>query len=104
MPEFGRSAVLVDGVTSTGVSSTYWSPKIKTGGLAHFDGASFAAQVQGTNFFDPNNDVGSRWVSVGSSQTASGFQQLPPVTPFAAYRVDITAVASGSNVSVALSF
>ena len=104
MPQFGRSAILAIGVTSTGVGSSYWSPDAKGGGVVHFDGASFNVQIEGTNFFDPNVEVGSRWTAVGSAQTVGGFQILPPNSPFVAYRADVDAVASGSDVSVAISF
>ncbi len=104
MPEFGKSAILAIGVTSTGVGSSYWSPIAKGGGTVHFDGTSFSVQIEGTNFFDPNLEVGSRWISVGSAQTVAGFKDLPSNCPFAAYRTNFTAVASGSNISVAISF
>ena len=103
MPEFGKSAVILD-ATSIGVGSTFWSTRALGGGLAQYAGTSFDIQIQGTNFFDPNNDVGSFWLDVGSRVSQNGFQVLPPVTPFAAYRCEVNSLPTGAGLKVALSF
>lgn len=98
MPAFDRSAVLANAVTSTGAGTPYWSSGRIEKPTFQLQGTSFNADVQGTNFF--YQDAGSHWLSVASGITTNGLFNSD--FKFAAFRVLVNSVSSGSAVSVAL--